>query len=102
MESKATRVALALWTVLVLLFLFVPIGIILVYAFDVSNIESWPIQALTLKWFYFTWHNDEVRAALVSLSRQRSSPPPSQSPWDRLQRSGCTASAFSDARRSRS
>jgi putative spermidine/putrescine transport system permease protein len=53
------------WTVLVLLFLFVPIALIMVYAFDVSNIASWPIKAFTLKWFSFTWHNDEVRAALV-------------------------------------
>ena len=46
-----TRLALQAWVVLILLFLFIPIGLIFLYAFNTSNIESWPIPGLTLKWF---------------------------------------------------
>ena len=64
MEGFWTRVALRIWTVLVLLFLFFPILLIFLYAFNTSNIESWPIAGLTTKWFVSTWNDPEVRAAL--------------------------------------
>jgi putative spermidine/putrescine transport system permease protein len=47
-----------------LLFLFFPIVLILVYAFNTSNIQSWPIHGLTLKWFSSTWNDPEVRTSL--------------------------------------
>ena len=65
METRATRVALRIWVGLVLAFLFVPIVIILLYAFNPSNIQSWPIPGLSLKWFSLTWRNPEVRGSLL-------------------------------------
>jgi putative spermidine/putrescine transport system permease protein len=65
METRATRVGLWTWTVLVVLFLYAPIGIIVLYAFNSSNIQSWPIAGFSTKWFTSTWHNQEVRDALV-------------------------------------
>ena len=65
METRATRIALWGWAMLVLLFLYVPIAIIVVYAFNESNIQSWSIEGFTTKWFASTWHNQEVRDALV-------------------------------------
>jgi putative spermidine/putrescine transport system permease protein len=62
--SRWSRVAFAVWTVLILLFLFVPIAIIIVYAFNPSNIQSWPLKGLSTKWFSSTWHNTEMRHAL--------------------------------------
>ncbi len=64
MEGRWTRLALQIWTVLILLFLFVPIILILVYAFNTSNIQSWPIPGFTLKWFSSTWNDPEVRTSL--------------------------------------
>jgi putative spermidine/putrescine transport system permease protein len=52
------------WTALVLLFLFVPIAIIIVYAFNSSNVQSWPIPGLSTRWFSSAWHNEEMRRAL--------------------------------------
>ncbi|HEV2141293.1 MAG TPA: ABC transporter permease [Candidatus Dormibacteraeota bacterium] len=60
-----TRIFLRLWAVLILLFLFIPILLIFFYAFNTSNIESWPIPGLTLKWFSATWNDDNVRSALI-------------------------------------
>ncbi len=65
METRATRFGLWTWTVLVVLFLYAPIGIIVLYAFNSSNIQSWPIAGFSTKWFSSTWHNQEVREALV-------------------------------------
>jgi putative spermidine/putrescine transport system permease protein len=50
---------------LILLFLFVPILLIFFYAFSTSNIQSWPIPGLTLKWFDLTWNDREIRTALL-------------------------------------
>ena len=60
-----SRVALGAWVALVLAFLYVPLAIIALYAFNSSNVESWPIAGLTTKWFSPTWHDQEMRDALV-------------------------------------
>ena len=65
MEGRGTRIALRIWVALILVFLFVPILLIIVYAFNTSNVESWPIPGLTLKWFARTWDDAEVRQALL-------------------------------------
>lgn len=64
MESIGTRIALWVWVTLILLFLFIPIVLIFVYAFNTSNIESWPIPGVTLKWFTSTWNDPDVRSSL--------------------------------------
>jgi putative spermidine/putrescine transport system permease protein len=65
METRATRIGLWAWMLLVVLFLYAPIVIIVMYAFNESNIQSWPIEGFTTKWFASTWHNQEVRDALL-------------------------------------
>jgi putative spermidine/putrescine transport system permease protein len=64
MEGRWTKLALQVWAALILFFLFFPIVLILLYAFNTSNIQSWPIRGLTLKWFDATWNDPEVRTAL--------------------------------------
>jgi putative spermidine/putrescine transport system permease protein len=64
MESRKTRVALWVWVALVLLFLYVPIVVICLYAFDESNVQSWPIGGLTTKWFGPAIHNGDMQQAL--------------------------------------
>ncbi len=65
MEGYWTRMALRLWAVLILLFLFIPILLIFLYAFNDSNIESWPISGLSLKWIAPTWEDPKVQTALL-------------------------------------
>jgi putative spermidine/putrescine transport system permease protein len=62
--SRLSRLAFAVWTVLIMLFLFVPIALIFLYAFNPSNIQSWPLEGLSTKWFSSTWHDEEMRHAL--------------------------------------
>jgi putative spermidine/putrescine transport system permease protein len=62
--GRLGRVALAVWAALIILFLFFPIVVILLYAFNPSNVQSWPLSGLSTRWFSSTWHNAEVRQAL--------------------------------------
>jgi putative spermidine/putrescine transport system permease protein len=64
MESKATRIALGVWVALTLAFLYVPIVIICLYAFNSSNVQSWPIAGLTTSWFSPAIHNGDLQQAL--------------------------------------
>jgi putative spermidine/putrescine transport system permease protein len=65
MERRGTRVALSVWAVLVVLFLWVPLVLICVYAFNSSNIQSWPIAGFSTKWFRAAWENTDARDALL-------------------------------------
>jgi putative spermidine/putrescine transport system permease protein len=62
--GRGTRVALAVWVALVLVFLYVPIAIICLYAFNSSNVQSWPIAGLTTRWFSPAIHNPDMQQAL--------------------------------------
>jgi putative spermidine/putrescine transport system permease protein len=64
MESRGTRIGLGVWVALVLAFLYVPIAIICLYAFNKSNVQSWPLAGLTTKWFSPAIHNGDVQKAL--------------------------------------
>lgn len=62
--GKWGKVALWVWAALLMLFLFFPIAIIMLYAFNPSNVQSWPLEGLSTRWFSPTWHNEEMRHAL--------------------------------------
>jgi putative spermidine/putrescine transport system permease protein len=55
---------LAVWAGLVLTFLYVPIAVICLYAFNSSNVQSWPIAGLTTRWFGPAIHNEDMQQAL--------------------------------------
>ena len=65
MDGPRTKLALQAWTVLVLGFLFFPIALIFLYAFNSSNIESWPLPGLTTRWLSVTWNDEQVRGSLL-------------------------------------
>jgi len=65
MEPRAVRILLRVWAGLVMAFLYVPVALIILYAFNRSNIESWPIAGYSLKWFSVAWHDPDVRSALA-------------------------------------
>ena len=53
-------------TAVILLFLYLPIAIIVLYAFNPARSQAWPIQGLSTHWFVATWNNGEVRGALAT------------------------------------
>src|SRR5437879_10318433 len=56
--------ALRVWVVLVLLFLFIPILLIPAYALNSSKIQSWPLTSFTLGWVNLTLNDPEVVSAV--------------------------------------
>ena len=63
-ESRLTRVLLRLGVVGTLAFIYVPLILIAVYAFNASVTQGWPIDTFTTKWFSVAYHDDNVRQAL--------------------------------------
>ncbi len=66
MEPAAVRIGVRAATAAVLAFLYIPIGVIVLYAFNTARSQSWPIAGLTTKWFGVAWNNPDVRAALAN------------------------------------
>jgi putative spermidine/putrescine transport system permease protein len=64
-EGLATRLMLRLWAALVVLFLLGPIVLICVYAFNPSNVQGWPLDGLSTRWFADVWNDEDVRGAFV-------------------------------------
>jgi len=62
--SRATRWLLRLGTGLTLGFLYLPLLVILLYAFNSRRTLRWPLPGLTLEWFDKAFHNPGVREAL--------------------------------------
>ncbi|HEY3922595.1 MAG TPA: ABC transporter permease [Gaiellaceae bacterium] len=63
METKSARIGLRIWAALVICFLWLPLVLIMVYAFNSSNVQSWPLPSLSTKWFPVAWHDPQVREA---------------------------------------
>ncbi|HKC18694.1 MAG TPA: ABC transporter permease [Candidatus Dormibacteraeota bacterium] len=63
MTTRSTRISLAICSALVIAFLWIPLVIIVLYAFNKSNIQGWPIRSWTFHWFSVAWHNSEARSA---------------------------------------
>jgi putative spermidine/putrescine transport system permease protein len=59
-----TRLLLGAWSALVVAFLLAPIALIVLYAFNPSNVQSWPLDGLSTKWFSQAWQNEDMRQAL--------------------------------------
>jgi putative spermidine/putrescine transport system permease protein len=64
METPRTRVALWITAILVIAFLWLPLLLIMAYAFNESTIQSWPISGFTFHWFHEAWHDPEARSSL--------------------------------------
>src|SRR5262249_49919518 len=64
MTSRAGRIVLGLWTAGVVVFLWIPLVIIALYAFNASPIQSWPISNWSTHWFTVAWHDPFLRSSL--------------------------------------
>ena len=64
METRSTRIGLGVATVAVIAFLWLPLLLIMAYAFNSSTIQTWPISGFTFHWFSQAWHDPEVRSSL--------------------------------------
>ena len=64
--SNGTRWLLRIGTGITLAFIYIPLIVIAIYAFNESRSQSWPIDGLTLEWFSKAFDNQGVRDALMT------------------------------------
>ena len=64
-ESRLTRVLLRLGAAGTLVFIYFPLVVIAIYAFNANISQTWPIDSYTTKWFGVAWHDENVRSALA-------------------------------------
>jgi putative spermidine/putrescine transport system permease protein len=64
-EGRVTRWLLRAGTGLVLVFIYFPLVIIGLYAFNGSVVQAWPIQSWTLKWFGEAFRDETLREAFL-------------------------------------
>jgi len=63
-ESRLTRMLLRLGAGLTLAFIYLPLVVVAVYAFNRNVTQAWPIERYSTRWFSVAWENDAVREAL--------------------------------------
>ena len=63
-DTRGTRIGLGVAAALVIAFLWLPLLLIMVYAFNSSTLQSWPISGFTFHWFHEAWHDPEARSSL--------------------------------------
>jgi len=64
--SRGTRIFLRAGTLVTLAFLYLPLLVIALYAFNPRRTQVWPIPGLTLSWFDKAFHNHGARDALLT------------------------------------
>ena len=65
-ESRGTRIALRVAAIGVLGFLYLPLIILVIYAFNPSRIQSWPPVGFTFHWFGEAFSNPAIRTAILN------------------------------------
>ena len=63
---RGVRIALRIAAAAILAFIYVPIGVIVLYSFNSARVASWPIAGLTLDWYGRAFANAGIRNALVA------------------------------------
>ncbi len=64
--SRRIRIALRIATGAILVFVYFPIALIVLYSFNTARVASWPIQGLTLEWYAKALTNPGIRTALLT------------------------------------
>ena len=66
MLSGGARHAVRAWTVLILLFLYVPLALVLVNAFNSSRTFAFPPSGFTTQWWVTAWHSEGMWKSLAN------------------------------------
>jgi putative spermidine/putrescine transport system permease protein len=64
--SRATRIALRVATGATLAFIYLPLAVVVLYAFNSAPLSRWPIEGLTLDWFVQALDDRGIRSALTA------------------------------------
>jgi putative spermidine/putrescine transport system permease protein len=66
MEPRPVRIAIRAGALVAMLFLYLPLVVIALNAFNASKIPSWPVASYSTHWFRLAWGDQFARDALVN------------------------------------
>ncbi len=66
METRGARILIRILSGFTLAFLYVPLLIVVLYAFSASVGQKWPIEDYTTRWFGIAYRNGDVRHSLAN------------------------------------
>jgi putative spermidine/putrescine transport system permease protein len=66
MEGRAARWFFRIMTMIVLAFLYIPLAIVVLYAFNKTRTASWPPDLWTTEWFSQAWQDPSLKPALLN------------------------------------
>jgi putative spermidine/putrescine transport system permease protein len=67
--GRAARIGLRIATAATLAFIYLPIVVIVMYAFNADPLQRWPITGYTIEWIGRAWADQGVRAAFFASLR---------------------------------
>ena len=63
MRGRASKIWFTLSAALVLAFLYLPLALIVLYAFNKTTVNSWPFPGFSTRWFVKLWHDPAPKDA---------------------------------------
>lgn len=64
--SRISKIALQTIVVAVLVFIYAPLLVLILNAFNEGQISAWPIEGFSLKWWAVAYESQEIREALLN------------------------------------
>ena len=64
MEGRVAKVVVRLGAAFTLFFLYLPLAVVFIYAFNESVAQAWPPTGFTTRWFEVAWNSPDVRESL--------------------------------------
>ena len=64
--SRMSKVSLQAVVIAVLVFIYAPLLVLILNAFNEGQISAWPIEGFSLKWWAVAYESQEIRAALLN------------------------------------
>ena len=66
MEGRAAKLVVRLGAAFTLVFLYLPLAVIFIYAFNESVAQAWPPTGFTTRWFEVAWNSPDVKESLLN------------------------------------
>src|SRR5262245_33569053 len=66
MEGRGAKLVIRLGSAFTLLFLYLPLAVIVIYAFNDSVAQAWPPSGFTTRWFEVAWSDPNLKDALFN------------------------------------
>ncbi|CAB4549226.1 MAG: ABC transporter permease subunit [Actinobacteria bacterium] len=64
--SRMSKISLQAVVIAVLVFIYAPLLVLILNAFNEGQISAWPIEGFSLKWWAVAYESQEIRAALLN------------------------------------